>query len=209
MFSEDFLPGLEAIVGDLESESSAEIVVVVTPQSGNYRDIDHLVGFVSSALFLFFALHSTVEFHVDTILLWMIGVYALTTYLGRKLSPIRRWLTSEARRRAQAVQCAQSSFVKNRVSSTRDRTGILLYLSAFEREAVLLTDTGVVACIPPSEFHRLERTCSSQDSLKTFQKVVLEELPGLKSTLSQKLPRKEDDENELSNAVVVEIGGVL
>lgn len=206
LFSEDFLTRLEPVVADLESESSAEIVVVVSPFSGSYRDVDHLLGFFGSTLFLFFALHSSVEFHVDTILLWMVGVYALVTFLGQKLPFFRRWLTSPERRKAQALSFAQSSFIKNGVSATRDRTGILLYLSAFEREIVILPDTGVVASIPPAEFHRLEQNCCSQKSLSSFEQTVMAELPRLKSVLSEKLPRKADDENELSDAVVVSRG---
>ena len=64
-------------------------------------------------------------------------------YLLALLPPVRRWLAGEATLDARARRRAAVAFLDQEVFRTRHRTGILLFVSLFERRVVLLADSGI------------------------------------------------------------------
>jgi putative membrane protein len=50
---------------------------------------------------------------------------------------------------------AEAAFLEEEVFATRDRTGILVFLALFEREAVILADEGIHRAVPAGEWERL------------------------------------------------------
>lgn len=157
-------------------------------------------------LTLMVAVHSPWEFSEDMIILWLVLVYALVMLISSRWDGPRRLLTSATRRRVQVQRQARSVFVERKVSSTRERTGLLLYLSDFERLGVVVPDTGVEAQVPRALFNDLEANWAQAKGREDFQKRVLQGLDSLVEPLANALPRREDDENELSNEVIVEVG---
>lgn len=190
----------------MEQSSSVEVVVVVGQSSGSYREIDHQNGFVLAMLSLMVAVHSPWEFSEDLIIFWLVVIYAAVRLISSRWDPPRRWLTSAARRRDQVQKQARAAFVERRVSSTRDRSGLLLYLSYFERLGIFVPDTGVEAQVPRALLNDLEARWAKAKTLPEFEAEVLKGLDSLVKPLASGLPRREDDTNELSNEVIVEVG---
>jgi len=152
------------------------------------------------------AVHSSWEFSDDLIILWLVIAYALTVKLSSHWGGPRRLLTSATRRRDQVRRQASRVFTERRVSGTRERTGLLLYLSAFERLGVLVPDLGVEALLPRAVLNDLEAGWAQAKGREDFEARVLQGLDTLVEPLAKALPRREDDENELSNEVIVEVG---
>lgn len=188
-------------VGRLEKGSCVEVVVVAAPQSGSYQDGVHWLAFANSLLCLTYLMHSPTPFDDDFFVLWVALAYLATLALGQRFPALRRKLSSPARRRAQVLEHARAAFVEERVSSTRDRSGLLVYLSALEREVVFLPDLGVDAQLPRALFHDIERQLGDSTSLEDFQNRLLTQLERLEEPLRSKMPARQDDTNELDNAV--------
>ena len=95
---------------------------------------------------------------------------------------------------------ASAAFTDLGVHRTRDRTGVLVFVSAFERRAVARPDIGV----PVRELgESWNAWCEKLDaSFRTGRRdefvAALAELGGL---LEAKLPKKPDDQNELPDDV--------
>lgn len=187
----------------LESRSSVEVVVAVAPQSGSYRELDAQNGFVLAMLIVLVAVHSPWDFDPDMLLFWLVLGYAFGMLVSTRWSGPRRLLTSADRRRAQVQTQAHALFLEQRVHSTRDRSGLLLFLSDFERLAVFVPDLGVEATLPRAELNNLEAEWAKAKTRETFEQAVLQGLESLAEPLASALPRRDDDENELANEVIV------
>ena len=66
-------------------------------------------------------------------------VFALTTF-----APVlKRPFISRAEMTDEVEEAALTAFYRHRLAETRDRTGILLYVSLFERQVVVMADKGI------------------------------------------------------------------
>ncbi|HBU59881.1 MAG TPA: hypothetical protein DEB48_08590, partial [Verrucomicrobiales bacterium] len=84
-----------------ESKTSAEFVVAIQPQSGNYRDIDLIAAATVTAAAMLFAFFGPVVVNPDFVPLNLLVVFGLVWLASSKIPHIRRWLTSEERRKGQ------------------------------------------------------------------------------------------------------------
>lgn len=73
-------------------------------------------------------------------------------YLAAGLPGLRRRLVPEEVLDLRVRQRALAAFVDHEVFRTRDRTGILLFLSLFERRVVVLADAGINAKVAQEEW---------------------------------------------------------
>lgn len=206
MFSKDFLESLGKAVEKLESRSSVELVVVAAKSSGRYQDVDHQGGFLAACAMVLVAVYSPREFAPEMLLFWVVAGYLLGYVLCGQLQGLRRWMTSPGRREQQVGVYARSAFVEKKLSSTRERTGLLLYLSEFERRGVLLGDLGVSARVPRALFNELEKEWAEAPDRAELERRVLAGLDRLVEPLAEALPVADDDENELPNEIYVEVG---
>lgn len=209
MFDKQFLDKLVESVEQLEAVSSVELVVVASQSSGNYLDIDRQNGFLASALMLLVAIYSPWHFAPEMLLLWLVTAYIIGIVITSKLTFLRWQLSTATRRKAQVDFAARNYFVEKRVSYTRDRTGLLLYLSRFEKLGVLIADAGIEAKVPQSIFNTLEHDWAGCKSVEELQNAVLKGLEKLRVPLGEALPRAEDDTNELPNEVCIVTGGAV
>lgn len=98
------------------------------------------------------------------------------------------------------LERAGATFFQKGVSHTTGRTGILVYISLFEKRAELVVDAGVLAADPGPELmairDRLRAAAARMDPDMLF-----EEMRALGPLLEKSLPRSEDDVNELPDEV--------
>lgn len=207
MFSQTFLEKLTKLVENVESVSSVELVIVAGPSSGNYRDIDRQTGFLSAILILLVAIHSPLEFAPEMLVFWMAVAYFLGGAGSERLPWLRRAFVSSKRLKAEVEFSSRYYFHEKKLTHTRERTGLMLYLSYFERSAVLLPDVGVEAKLSGAVLHQFEHDCNRHSSIEDFEQAVLAGLDSLKAPIGEALPRPDDDENELPNEVCVVTGG--
>lgn len=199
MLSTEFRAALEERVRRLEAASSVELCVAVRRQSGSYRDLDHSLAALSCLALLTALIYAPNDFHQDFLTLLLGAVYVLVLTLIPRFSGIYRRLAGPNRLRTQVLDAGRAAFVSERVASTRDRSGLLLYISWTERRALLLEDLGIDAHLGRGPLNLAESRWHADP--KTFESSVLSELDTLATALGQALPRKEDDTNELADEV--------
>lgn len=149
LFSDADLEAVKAAVRAAEGQTSGEIVPYVVEASDEYPTavwkgaaLGALLGpLVAVAIYEWLGLWGVY------VPLWiafpaMIGGgagYLLTAWLP----PVRRWMAGDEVLEARAQRRAAVAFLEAEVFRTRDRTGILLFLSLFEHRVVVLGDTGI------------------------------------------------------------------
>jgi len=185
-------------VAQVESRTSAEIVVVVRHASGKWREVDLSVGAVVA-----FGVLLILLFHPRPIEVAVMPVDVVLAFLGgavlcSSIAPLKRALLVRKTVSARLRAAAREAFVDQGVSRTRKRTGILVYVSTFERRVELVADIRVDAKLLEAETRALEDAVARGPDLDAF----LEALRRFGPTLARALPRGADHVNELPDAPV-------
>lgn len=175
------------------------MVVVVAPRSGSYADVDLMWGILAGLAALAYILHGPVLFSPELVVVNVLLVGALVWWLSRRSEPMRRLLTTASRRRAQVEEAARSVFVTRGLGATRQRTGILIYLSLLEREAVLHPDYGAQGRIPGADWNEV-RACLTPEAPEDG---LFKALAMLEEKLAERLPRGTEDRDELPDEPVM------
>jgi len=134
-----------AAVEAVEAQTSAEIVVCLRGASDMYRDADYLFGFLVSLVALVGMLLLDRPFRLASYPASVVSGFLLGSVASANVAPIHRLLVSSGRKAAAVHLAARAAFVDQGVSRTRGRTGILLYVSMFERRVEVLPDVGIQA----------------------------------------------------------------
>ncbi|MBK9259504.1 MAG: hypothetical protein IPM54_06660 [Polyangiaceae bacterium] len=194
---------IEALVRDVESKSSAEIVVTMRPQSGNYRAADLIFGAIMALLGLCTYVYAPIEFTDDLAPPSIALLFFAGLAFCARVPAIRRLFTPKTTRAAAVRSAAREVFVDQNISCTRDRTGILIYVSTFEKRAEVVVDIGIVRREgdgqPAAAIANIERAIAEGGDIDAFEKAVREFGQWLASTL----PPRIDDTNELADEVNV------
>lgn len=187
-------------VRSLEARTSAEVVVTVRRKSGDYRPAAYHFAFGVTALVVLYLLVTPEIYSVGAIALEAALSFALGLALALGFRPLLRLLV-RARVLEQRVQdAAKVAFFDLGISRTTGRTGVLVFVSTFERRCAVLTDVGVdVAALGPAWSKAcadLTRGVAARD-FAAFQRA----LESLGPILGARLPRSANDVNELADEV--------
>lgn len=186
-----------AAIRDVEQSTSAEIVVVMRASAGTYRHTDYLVGFAFSFVALLVFLFHPWEFSVDFMPFDSLATFALGALTSAWIAPLRRALTSKKLMLGNVKGAARAAFVDLRITATSARSGILVFVSIFERRVEVVTDIGLDRGVLGQPFARasldLEASLRARDPLRAF----VAALCALGPILAESYPRREGDVNEL------------
>ena len=193
---------LSHAVQAVEAQSRVEVVVAVRPESMPPIEAYALAPPTFAILGMFLLVESPWPF--ENFALWLdSALFALLGHLLCKWFPSlgRLFIRDSARRRAVA-QAACKEWFERGCSETRERTGMLLYVSQRERGAKVLCDRGVHEHVDARELAtrlaQLERVAQSASDGETLAR----ELEALGPWFATSLPRRDDDINELPDEVV-------
>jgi len=192
---------VEGLIKEVEAMCSAEIVVTVRPRSGAYRQADYLFGAICAFVGLCVYIYAPTEFTDDLVPPALLLLFVAGAVLCANVAPLRRLLLRKAVLARRVRAAAREAFLDQGIAGTRDRTGILIYISVFERRAEIVTDIGIL---------RRESDGQPGKAIRNIERVVAEDLPmeafvsavrGLGAWLKEALPPRADDINELGDEV--------
>jgi putative membrane protein len=124
------------------------------------------------------------------------------------LGPLRRALAGPHAIERRVQQRAAAAFLEQEVWKTRDRTGILLFLSLFERRVVVLGDSGIHRQVQPGEWDAVVRHVVSGLRKKTPKAAVTALVAAIvecgEILARHGLPPRPDDADELPDDLRLE-----
>ena len=192
---------VEAAVARVESQTAAEVVVAVLPQSQSYWQ-GRVLASVAWALaagfgFLHFepwrdpALSLLVELFVGAL------VYVLVGYPGL----LRRMVPRQAADRAVRARAFQL-FAERGLHGTTGRTALLIFVSELEHRVVLLGDQTIHGKLGQTGWDEQVQLLLRHIRAGETRAGLLAVLEQLAPHLAAVAPRQENDVNELPNAVL-------
>ena len=198
--------GADAIrraVAAAEAESGAEIVPVVAPASDDYRSATW-AGVAAGAL----GGAALAALPVDGLRIaggWAPAALAfagaLVGCLLAEVPRLRRRLAGSAALGLRVEQAAGREFLRHELFRTRDRTGVLIYVSLFERRVSVLADEGVYRAVAQEKWDELARAVAAGMKSRPAELVLLEAVSSAGALVKEFGPRRRsDDANELPDA---------
>jgi putative membrane protein len=195
------MTALAQAVRAIETASRAELVVVVRVRSAPYREAAFAGGLIAALVALAFMLFSPWPFALAWFLVDPLLVGAAAALAVSRAERLVRALTS-ARARAAAVRnAARLAFLDRGVTATRERTGVLVYVSLLERAAEVVADLGVLEAVPPKEWDAAAAAIREAVASGGDGEAVAARLHALAEMLGDALPAGPGDVNELPDEV--------
>jgi putative membrane protein len=188
---------IEETVKEAELRTSGEIVPMVVPSSGEYTG----VRAAAAALLAFSAGIVLLVFPVDPVR-WLPPLQVATFVVGYWLSG-RRWLLRHlVPKRVQAPAVAEGArlaFLEQGLVETRDRTGILIYISLLERRVEVLADRGIDQHVAEGTWDGVVESILTGIREQRAEEGLVEAIRACGEILAARFPPRADDTNELAN----------
>jgi putative membrane protein len=163
-FSRADLAEIEVAVHEAEGTTAGEIVPFVVSRSDHYEaaawkgaTLGSFLGVAAAA-----ATYQLGGFWGGFLLAWILlpplvgGAVGFATVA--LIRPLKLWLAGSAAVDRRVHERATAAFVENEVFRTKERTGILIFLSLFERRVVVRGDSGINARVKQQEWDALVAT---------------------------------------------------
>lgn len=190
---------LKEAIESVEASSSAELVIALRRQSSGHLLANLVVGAAATFAALAYMLYSTHRFSLLAILIDPFVIGLGLGWLVELLPPLKRRLVPASRRRYAVERGAKAAFFERGVANTRARSGVLVYLSWLEQQAVVLADSGLPATWQEGPRRALEAELSA--AMAAGGVAVARALQGAAPLLAEAAPRSADDVNELPDTI--------
>ena len=141
MLSKEDHAAIAAAIHAAEAHTSAQIVCVLARASSGYAHVPIMWASLL-ALLAPWPLIFLTPWSVQQIFLIQLGVF-LVAGIVFSWRPLRLALVPRAARRARAHRAALEQFVIRRVAHTKNRMGVLIFVSLGERYARIIADEGL------------------------------------------------------------------
>jgi putative membrane protein len=162
-FTDADLAAVRAAVEEAEKLTSGEIVPLVVAESDGYANAvwkGAAVGALAAALGAW-AVYHWGGFWGEQLFFWMVvpptAGASLGFFLASAVAPLKRLLAGEELIELRTRRRAALAFLEEEVFQTRDRTGILIFVSLFEHRAIVLGDSGIHRQVDPGEWDGVVR----------------------------------------------------
>ena len=182
-----------------EKLTSAEFVVALEPRSGSYRDIDLFFAVSLNFIVMLFAFFGPLFFSQDWVPLNLIILFASAWLFSAYTPFIRRLFCSSVRMERQVKELAQLQFLKQRVTQTRGRTGVMVLVSQLEKRVVVVADSGVMRAVDDERWKGLMGEIQDGLDEGDLSATAAQAVEKLGEFMAEPLPVAKDDIDELSN----------
>ncbi len=198
-------------VKEVEKITSGEIVPMVVSSSYHYPLADVLgaltIGSVIAILVTIYVSYTKAWEGFSAYDLWVFpGVFSVSFlvfyFVVRFVLPLKRVFISREEMRQEVEEAALTSFYRRGLGNTRDKTGVLIYISVFERLAYVLADEGINAKVDPKVWKDVVDVVIKGIKEKRQADGIVEAIKLCGELLKENFPIKPDDTDELENLIV-------
>lgn len=196
-------------VAEAEERTAGEIVPVVIPQSGTY-DVAVWRGASAGAVLAMAVVLLVVRFYTGWGLGWLftpwgtmgvtLGAGTVGALVAAYVPPLQRALAGSDHLDTTVHQRAMQAFVEEEVFATRDRTGILLFVSLLEHRIEVLGDTGINQAVEPNDWAGVVGRIRTGIKNENLTNGLVDAIGMCGRLLEQRgVEIRPDDDDELSN----------
>ena len=191
---------IAAAVADIETRSSAEILVVTSPGAADYDDV---VAFAAAGLTLFGGALAALLWPLPALTV-VAGQMALFTlvWAGLTWGRMGHRLAPRILRTARAARAAALEFARLVNAQTADKRGLLIYLSFAERHLEIVADRGIAAAVPDARWQEIVDGFPAALRDRPFGEALFEVVHRCGEVLTASFPAEPGQRNEMTDHVV-------
>lgn len=164
-FTENDLQCIKAAVKEAERKISGEIVPVIVEKSGYYSIANYkgsLIGaslaFIMMIMLDRYVIHdASVTLYYDPVFIFFVVILGgvIGAVIPNFLPALMRVLVSQRHFDHATKQRAENAFLEEEVFNTRHRTGIMIFISFFEREVIVMADRGISKVVDQKQWDKI------------------------------------------------------
>lgn len=203
-FSEKDLGRIRAAVQEAESKISGEIVPVIVGKSGHYTIAHYKASLIASSIV--FSLIILFDRYVpslavyDPLMIFFIVLIAglLGAIVANYSDWVKRKLLTQRHMDNATRQRAENAFLEEEVFNTRHRTGIMIFISFFEHEVIVMADSGISKVVEQKEWDKIVNVLTDnirKDKIIEGLEIALKRCGEI--LLEKGFKAEADDKNEL------------
>ena len=189
-------------VEEAEKTTSGEIVPMIVPFCNKYIAATQRGAFLLALLVAIAVVYLMPEvkyrYFVPIFLLGMVVFY----FSISKISFLQRLFVYAKEKEEEVSEGAMAAFYESGLYRTRDETGVLIFISVFERKVWVLADRGINDKVDPHEWEHIVGDLGKGIKAKRQCEAIVEAIGKIGKLLQDRFPRKDDDTDELSNIIV-------
>lgn len=204
LFSAADLERIRLATQGAEARTSGEVVSYCVSRSDEYPEATWKacgLGALSAVLFAT-CWHAWAGYWGADVL-WILAppwVGAAFGWLIARSGGVRRALLNEEIVERRVRLRAESAFLEEEVFKTRERTGVLLFLSLFEHRVVVLADEGIHRQVAETEWKGISDRLARGIKEGRAAQALIESIEACGELLEhRRVERRDDDENELGD----------
>lgn len=191
---------IAAAVADIETRSSAEILVVTSPSAADYADV---VALAAAGLTLLGGALAAVLWPLPALTV-VAGQMALFTLIwaGLTWSRMGHRLAPRILRSARAERAAALEFARLVNAQTADKRGLLIYLAFAERHIEIVADRGIAAAVPDARWQEIVDGFPAALRDRAFGDALFEVVRRCGEIVATAFPAEPGQRNEMTDRVV-------
>lgn len=160
-FSTQDLERIKAAVHQAESKISGEIVPVFVEKSGFYSVANYRAAVVAGSLVFLFVIFfdrymPALAIYDPLLIFLLIVMFGLVgALISNYVDLVKRIFIPQQHLDRATRQRAETAFLQEEVFNTRHRTGIMIFISFFEREVMVIADRGISKVVEQKEWDKM------------------------------------------------------
>lgn len=199
LFTEEQKEEIRRAVAEAESRSLGEIVPMVIDRSGNY----HQFPLTGAILFTFLVALTGVALRPQTtavqLLLAEVVIFWICFKIIEKSDRLWAWLIPDSLMEKAVARRAEEAFYEHRLHETKDKTGVLIFLSLLEHRVHLLADAGIHKKVPAETWESLVRQITAEMKEGHPFEALHHAVAACGGLLAEHFPKEPGDIDELPN----------
>lgn len=171
-FSDADLSRIKAAVKEAEDKISGEVVPVIVERSGLYSTANYKAGIIAASIAFVFMIvldryvikDATHSLYYDPVFIFVVVAAAgiVGALLPNFIEPLKRFLVPQELLDQATRMRAENAFLEEEVFNTRQRTGIMIFISFFEHEVIVMADKGISKVVEQKEWDSIVATMIAQ-----------------------------------------------
>ena len=194
---------IKEAVGKAESHTSGEILPVILKQSDFYPAAHFRLALVMGVLFSL-VFYNTYDFNDPITLIWVQFPGMILGYALAFFPFFKKLFTTNAEMNEEVHQRAIEVYFENKVSMTRDRTGIMIFVSLLEHKVEVLADCGINQKVEKNYWNDLVKNLVSEIASGKKVEGMISAIESCGNSLKGSFPIKADDTNEVANHLITD-----
>jgi putative membrane protein len=188
----------------VELNTSGEIVPVILKQSDFYPAAHFRLALIMGIIFSIICYY-TYDFEDPIALIWIQIPGMLLGYALAYIPPLKRALTTTREVQEEVYQRSLEIFYENKVSMTRDRTGIMIFISLLEKKVEVLADCGINEKVDKDYWNDLVKSLSNEIGRGNMISGVVQAIGTCGEKLIESFPAKRDNSNQISDELITDL----